>query len=483
MAILAASYLFFLDIPMRYFILWYDELHTYYIAQAPTLSAFVDEVRNADLNPPMIFALVRASYVLFGVSTVSTRVPSAIAFFLASMGLFVFLRRRVGTLWASAAVALFWYGPFFRYATEARPYALILAFFALTLISWDSLSASTGKRGKALAGIALGNSGMMLSHVLAPFSILPFCIAELFRNWRERKIDWAVWAALLLPLVWAAAYAPFVREVAAAKYPPGFQASFQKILTFYSDDVPTFPASLTVLGFVFLIAVWRSCGTERARVFTPRDWPLLAASLLPPALVNLAMMRSGGPFWDRYGLTTVAMFYVLAILFVAQASRLNRLAGMAAMLILITMHVGRDVRVLVQRPQPDSVQWLDQAMPELPVVANSGLAFLAMDHTESPEFGSRLYYLVDQASALRYAHTNIFEGMPALKKYFPIRANIVPYADFTAQHHRFLVFGTVNREEDWLLRKLIAEGATVKEIRTFNTPYLDSTLYDVTLAA
>jgi hypothetical protein len=480
-AVLAASYLFFLDIPIRTFILWYDELHTYYIAQAPTLGTFVEEVRNVDLNPPLLYALVRASYVLFGVSTVSTRVPSAIAFFLASMGLFVFLRRRVGTLWASAAIALFWYGPFFLYAPEARPYGLLLAFFALTLISWDSISSSTSRRERALAGIALGNSGMMLSHVLAPFSILPFCIAELFRNWRARKIDWPVWAALLLPLGCAASYIPFLKRVEAAKYPLAFQASFQKVIEFYSDIVwRNILASLIAFGLAFFIAVWRSPSAGSKRVLTARDWPLLLAALLPPVLVNLAMIRSGGPFWDRYGLTTAAMTYVLVVLFVAQESKLNRVAGLAAMLILLATHVGRDVRVLIH---PSLPQRVDQVRPELPFVANNGLTFLAMDHNESPELLTRLYYLVDEASALRYAHTNIYEGLPTLKRYFPIRANFASYSEFAAKYQHFLVLGTINQEGEWLLRKLIAEGAKVTRIGDFSLPYQDTTLYEVMLPA
>jgi hypothetical protein len=476
-AALAASYLFFLVIPIRNFILWYDELFTYYIAQAPTLSAFVDDVRNVDLNPPLIYVLVRVSHFLFGVSEISTRVPSAIAFFLASMGLFVFLRRRVGPLWASAAIALFWYGPFFRYATEARPYGLMLAFFALTLISWDSVS--TPNRRRALAGIALGNTGMMLSHVLAPFSIMPFCLAELIRNRRERKIDWAVWAALVLPIGWAAAYLPFLQHLQQVTYPPTFQASFQKMIDFYSSILGrNIPAFLIACGAAFLIAALRNREAESTHVLTARDWPLLMAAMLPPVLVNVAMMRSGGPFWDRYGLTTAAMAYVLVVLFIAQESKLNRVAGLSAMLVLIAMHVGRDVRVLIHLSSP---QRLDQLKPELPFVANSALTFLAMDHYERPELVARLYYLVDEASALRYAQNNLFEGLPTLKKYFPVRANFASYPDFAAKHKRFLVLGTINQEEDWLLRKLIAEGATVTPMGEFFLPYQDRSVFDVTL--
>jgi len=67
----------------------------------------VDEIQQADLNPPMIYGLVRAAYALFGVSIIATRLPSVIAFYLASVALCIFLSRRMGALWAAAAVALF----------------------------------------------------------------------------------------------------------------------------------------------------------------------------------------------------------------------------------------------------------------------------------------------------------------------------------------------------------------------------------------
>ncbi len=213
--------LFLLRLPAQlHFILWYDELHTFYIAQAPTISRFIELLTHTDLNPPLIYALAHLSFKLFGVTSFAVRLPSILAFFLGSMAFLAFLSRRVGWLWAAAIVTLFWYSPYFYFATEARPYGLLLGFFCLTLLSWDSAS-SGRRRGWGLAGIAIGNSGMMLSHVLAPLSIMPFCVAELSRSLKERKIDPAVWAALLLPLAWGLLSFSSVSRVGAAIYPPG----------------------------------------------------------------------------------------------------------------------------------------------------------------------------------------------------------------------------------------------------------------------
>ena len=46
--------------------LWFDELNTYYIAQAPTAARMIEEIRLLDLNPPLMYVLVRASMDVFG---------------------------------------------------------------------------------------------------------------------------------------------------------------------------------------------------------------------------------------------------------------------------------------------------------------------------------------------------------------------------------------------------------------------------------
>jgi 4-amino-4-deoxy-L-arabinose transferase-like glycosyltransferase len=62
--------------------LWFDELFTYYIAQSPTLARLFDAIAHTDLNPPLIYLLVRLFHSLFGASEIVTRLPAALAFYL-----------------------------------------------------------------------------------------------------------------------------------------------------------------------------------------------------------------------------------------------------------------------------------------------------------------------------------------------------------------------------------------------------------------
>jgi hypothetical protein len=489
-AVLAIIYLLRLPAPLQT-ILWYDELHTYYIAQAPTIAKYIELVRNTDLNPPLIYALARLSFDLFGVSSLATRLPAILAFLLGSIAVLGFLSRRVGWLWATAAVALFWYSPSFYYATEARPYGVLLAFFCLTLLSWDTVSArasqdthlSTRRRG--LAGIAIGNTGMMLSHTLAPLSIMPFCIAELFRSVKQRKLDPAVWAALLLPLACGLLSLSSVQKVGGVTYPPVFAASFGKAGWFFVQTLfPVLPALFLFTPVALLIAAWGRRTSTAQPIATTYEVLLVIVSLLTPLLVNMALMYKRGPFFERYCITTALLLYVGIVLFIARQCRANRVAGMLAVLILIALNVTREMPALaaVLHPPPASTARLDQAEPELPFVVADARTFLEMDHLENAAFLSRVYYLTARPSALRYAGTDLWEGFSNLKHYFPIRANFASYNDFAAKNQRFLVYGYIDRPEDWLLRKLIAEGSQVRQIGEFSTRYRDITVYDVTLA-
>jgi len=76
----------------------------------------------------------------------------------------------------------------------------------------------------------------------------------------------------------------------------------------------------------------------------------------------------------------------------------------------------------------------------------------------------------------------MFEGLPVLTEYFPIRAHVMPYSDFVAEHRQFLVFGNIGFPEDWLLRKLLAEGASVRHVKDdYTMPYRDASIYEVSI--
>lgn len=482
-----------LVIPWVHRHLWFDELHTFYIAQAPSFQRFVDEIRLLDLNPPLSYLLVRASMKILGVGELGARLPSIVGYFVASMSMFVFIARRVGPLWAAAGVGIWWYSPNFFYASEARPYGILLGSLGLLLVSWDYAAEPQNGRASrrwALAGVAVGATGMLLSHVYAPLWVMPFWAAELVRWWKQRRSDWALWAALVLPMAACLTYIPLVQNVEQAVFPPSLQGAPIKAVLFYLQLIfqvflPLAPA--TVLAFA--IALWRrdrfeaTAGAQDKTEFQGHEVVLLALSLVPPVVLNYMAMVRHMAFYPRHALPTFMMGYLLSLLIIAYESRTNRLSGLVAALVIFGFTLYPTMRDLLRRPEgPAAVSQIPyyQIHPELPFVTNSGLTFLEMDRYENPDLVARLYYLVDRDSAIRYDKSNLTEGLAVMRRYFPIRANVSSYADFVAKHKHFLVWGVMD-QSGWLLRKLKTEGAHITEVGKFSTVYRDSELSEVTL--
>jgi hypothetical protein len=202
-----------------------------------------------------------------------------------------------------------------------------------------------------------------------------------------------------------------------------------------------------------------------------------AGILLAPVLLNVALMKTGGAFWDRYCITSALCFYMLVIVALARATGFRRSSAMVAA-------AGCFITALCvpwisdsQTPWPSELKTL---RTDLPVVAASGLTFLEMDRYER-DFAPRLFYLVDRDSAIRYANSTIFENMPLLTQYFPIRSHVDSYKTFVAGHSHFLVISRKDFLEEWLILKLHADGARIRLARSLHGPLKDFQIYEVQL--
>ena len=213
-----------------------------------------------------------------------------------------------------------------------------------------------------------------------------------------------------------------------------------------------------------------------------------------PLVVTLVFMRSHSAYFLRYGIPSIFGAAILAPWFVARWTRNSSFAALICSIVFVfgvvtPSSIARHLQHVVQpiKPQGPNLTGtfdipISQIHPDLPMVDASGLTFLEMNRRENSTFLSRVYYLNDAQAAIKYANATIFEGFPALKGKFPIRGNIMPYQEFIQQHSKFLVLGTYNYPEDWLLRKLLADHATLRFLGDYGTGYKDEQLYEVTLA-
>ncbi len=464
----------------------FDELLTYNIAKAPTLDRLFYFLKKWDLNPPLVHLLAHYSMWILGDTTFALRLPSILAFYVASLALFAYISRKVGAAYASIAVLVLWYSPMFKYATEARPYALLSMFFCSLLLCWD-LATTLQRRTLALCGIAISTVGLIGSHVFAPLSLLPFLPAEAIRWHHRRKPDYAVWAGLLLPMVGILAYIPLYESYKTLSfYPPKFQAGPRKMAGFYWHRAN---GAFVPMCSAFLAAILMRGEVSRShplKKIRPALFALFGVLVINPVLLNLVLMRDHAAFWPRYCITSALALYALFALTFAWIFRYKLKVAYAASLaivaVLLAVRVGGPLYKLYLLPPSDrSAGVLAQVKPDLPIVAASGLTFVELGHYEQPALMSRIYYLRDQASAIEYAHATIFQDLDWVQKDFGLPGHVEAFDEFARQHGHFLVLGTPKYPEDWVLKRLEHEGARVALIGRYTFPYKDKNLYDVTL--
>jgi hypothetical protein len=115
-----------------------------------------------------------------------------------------------------------------------------------------------------------------------------------------------------------------------------------------------------------------------------------------------------------------------------------------------------------------NVSHLDAVDPGLPLVAGSGPTFLELDRYEDAPLAQRLYLLTNHEAAATIVHNTVFDHYELLKAVFPIRGQVEPYCAFVREHPQFLVLGSYNYPDTWVLRKLEMDGARLSIVATYD---------------
>ena len=477
--------------------LWHDELFTYYIAQAPTFHKMIEWTQTIDLNPPLYYIAARLTFHVIHPGIFSVRFPSMVAYFVATLCLYIFVRRRLTPLYGCLAALVMLSSEFNIYSYEARPYAMVLGFAGILALSWQrAIDDDKSRSWVALLFVAIGGFGMLLSHILASVAYAAFLVTEAIRFAIRRKPNWLLWICLAIPLSACITYFHPMQNHDAGTFPQQFQASILQLLAAYSD---LWIGISSLIGVAIIVIVLLTEKQEPSNVKTPHHsfiWPeiILALGLCcVPLVVIMVFMHSHSAYFPRYGIPAIFGASILVPWFIARWTGTSSRSALICCLVFIfgvvtPSSLARHLQNLVQRekPKPASLTGesnvpLSKVMVDLPLVDASGLTFLEMNSRENTAFLSRVYYLNDMEAAIQYSNATIFEGFPYLKNKFPIRAHIEPYRQFIQQHSKFLVLGTYNYPEDWILRKLLADHATLRFLGDYSSGYKDEQLYEVTL--
>jgi len=460
---------------------WFDELFTFNIAQAPSLQQLWYRELRFDCNPPTLYLQSRISMSIFGPTPFGLRFPSMMEFYLGSLAILLYVRRKAGIAFAAFAVLLLWAAtPTLYYAVEARPYGFVLMAFACLLLSWDSAIREQPRR-LALFGVAISTLALAAGHVFAVFTLFAFVLAEAMRFYRRRKPDYPLWASLFIPMLALLIYVPLMPSCGQIIFP--IHATYNTIALFFEDAFGSPVISASLLA-ALLISQARSVGPATTTGFLKEEAALLGGLFLSPVLLNLFLMYRRGTFYNRYCLPTEVAIMVVLVILVAYRLRLNRRAAYAASIVLVLYLLKTQVWHMLRYPPPRNAAFLGAIHPDLPVVAGEGQVFIEMNRYENAGLLARLYFLKDAQASMQYSHTNFFQDFEApdvmRKAGVPYAANVAPYATFVQQHRQFLFLG---KPSEWVFLKLQASGASISYVGDYqgSMPYLDTTLYLVTM--
>jgi mannosyltransferase len=200
--------------------LWLDEILTLIGAAEPSMSSLLDYIKTVPGGSPLAFLAPRWSIEALGYSVFAARLPSVVASVAACPAIYL-LAKRLKIQAPILAVLVFALWPLqVRYAMEARPYALALAFSVWSTEVFLSLPERPGRKWLYVALTVLAS-------LTQPYALF-VTAAHLFYG-RIAMVAIAVSAAALIP--WYAHFRADWAAVNAAQQLPSFDLkSFLVIL-------------------------------------------------------------------------------------------------------------------------------------------------------------------------------------------------------------------------------------------------------------
>lgn len=446
--------------------MWNDELFTYFIAQAPSLSGIWSALlTGADQIPFPFYVLTRWSLGLFGVNEWALRLPEMIGVWVAGLCLFHIVARQTEGLYGFVAMVFLFVTGANLYSYEARPYGLVLAFSSLAWLFWQHATYGRSRKLSVL-GLAVSLAAAVSSHYYAVFVFVPLGAGEFVRSLARRRIDWPIWFAMMGALSPLLFLAPLIQQ--ARTYSQGFWArpSLHSIPDAYAVLLMPTPllvlAALLVSGTYLLLkrsAKLRPQATVKYAIVPFHEVAVAVGFVGLPIVAVLATMLTTGAFTFRYALPTVLGVSVLVALSAARLFQGQAVLGIA---ILFLSCVGFGM-ISARNMQGTSGESLGKVYEligrepaiSLPVVISDAHSFMILSQYAPPKLSSRLVYLADPQASLRHlGFDTIDRGILDLRPWFGL--HIEEYGQFLEAQPGFYVYASGGRLSglNWLLTEL-----------------------------
>jgi hypothetical protein len=427
---------------------WNDELFTFYISRRPTLADVWNALlTGAEQLPPLFFVITRAFTALFGSSQLAFRLPEIFGFWVMTLCLYLFVRKRSSAAVGLVAMVFPLITEGITYSYDARPYGLVLGFSALALVFWQA-AAEGSRRGLSLIGLSVSLAAAISCHYYAVLVFFPLLLGETIRFFERKRVDLPVLAAIAMGSIPLGLFMSLI--LAARRYSGTFWAKphWMDMLGFYYYLLS--PSVILLACVPMLLAadsVFES-NQEAVGSFRIPKYEIAAAlgfALIPSISVFLAKTVTGA-FTNRYALPAVIGVSILLAwsLFVLARNKagpglLVAFLGLCVFLVSGTKTYRGLTGWAISAEQ--QLQFLsDQRADGLPIVVADPHFFFELSYLAAGKGPPWLVYLADRELALKYTGTDDVElGLVNFKKWAPI--DVEDFHQFTAAKKEFLIYG------------------------------------------
>jgi hypothetical protein len=469
---------------------WYDEICTVAVASQGSWEGIRAALAHAaDTNPPIFYVIAAACRRIIDDDHLAYRLPSVIGFLGVPLGTFLFVRRRLGYKAALIAGTVPMLTPLFtRYASEARPYALMAGCLSLALVFWQQ---AYRWRSAVVFGMLLAAATSL--HYYAILAIAPFVAAEAVLWMRTRQVRLPVYCALAGASVPLIAFWPLLahlREYYGAHFWArsgvlNLPGAYNQILDLQNGLGAGVAFTIIAVLAARVISEWnRRIGTSRITLPAEEVTLVLGFVLLPVIAYVLAHVTGSG-MNPRYVQPAILGISISTAVLAASAGR--RAVLWMTVLVLATVSF-QQAYLLRAEPigrvseHPELQRILAMArqsgVSTRPVVIASGMAYLPIAYYNStlPQ-AARIVYVADPALAVEILATDsVDRALIALAPY--TRGDIRGLQEFTGKYSEFLLYSVAGDSRwDWFSTWLRRGGWSVMPLTSGNcTLYMVSRL-------
>ncbi len=455
---------------------WYDEVCTFYYASIHPYSELVTALRNgADTMTVVFMSIMFTAASLPGDPHVNLRLPVILGYLLTLTGAFLFVRKRYGGTAAVVAVLVICLSPFRPYGIEARPYALLVGFLAMSAACWQR----AGEYRFALPLLWLFFPLAVTVHYYAALAIAGLACAEAVYVFCERRTRWPVW---ILPLVCTGlvlAMMPFARAAnrvygGTIWAKPDLSQFLRTYTTYLRLDINLALMILVLASLVFpALMIMRKRQWTDGAGFTAAESALAFSFVLYPAAVVGAAMAASSGYTPRYGWPAIlGLAFLAAVVFDAFKDRIVAFAMVTALAVSFSAQAAKDigkawkiieVRNPARQSSPVGLSGIAALYPDHVLVIGDGTSYLELFYYASDGLRRRMIQLTDTTEAVKLTNQATVDiTNRQLARFAPLR--IEDRGRFLARHKEFILYSS-RRPSEWVTQSMLRQGGQLRLLR------------------